>query len=247
MPARLRPHFALLPALLLIPTGLRAETHTVPCRLPADAHLRFTFEQQGWGRDGAPWQISLTRALHLMRDGAGFSLTIDPASANGKLDGEAQRRMAMTYAPEGQQAMTVRLDMQGRIVGVDALDDHWRAYMGRVERLIDTAGADGESTQRSRSFVAGLNAADETARIRLLAGDIAGPLLRMCGQTVAAQTASDGALDVAEIMDAAALREQALYRVDASSGLTRSIERRVTPKAQPDRPLLMRWRFDPVL
>jgi|GEM_PF-3326642 len=245
MPARSLSRAALLPALLLLPAAVRAETRVMPCHLPADLRLLLSFEQQGWGRDGKPWQVNLVRGMRLSRDGLGFALTIDPARAVGKLDPAAQRRLAAVFDPAAQQSMTVRLDATGAVIGIDALEDHWRAYFGRIRQVTAAMTADGEQTQRAQAMVASLEKADRPTQLRLLVGDAAAPLLRLCGQSVEAETAADGLLAVSEDQDNEALRETTRYRVDGTSGLVRSIERRVTAKAQPDQPQLSVWRYEP--
>jgi hypothetical protein len=239
-------HAALLPALLVLPQGLRAETRALPCHLPTDARMLFTFEQHGWGNDGTPWHLGLTRRLHVKRQDLGFVLVIDPARAIGEVDDALERRMAAVYDPTDQSIMTVRLDSTGRILAIDDLDKHWAAHLARFQRLVRSLAADGRATQRAEAAFTALSRADDATKLRLLAGDVAGPWLRLCGQSADLEPAPDGALVMTEATDSAALRETAQYRVDGASGLMRSIERSVTPANQPDRPQRTVWRFDPL-
>jgi hypothetical protein len=239
-------HAALLPALLLLPQTLRAETRTLPCRLPADARLLFTFEQHGWGNDGMPWHLGLTRRLHVKRQDLGFVLVIDPARAIGKVDDALERRMAAVYDPNDQRVMTVRLDATGRLLAIDDLATHWQAHLARFQRLVQSLAADGAATQRAQAAFASLSRADDATKLRLLASDVVGPWLRLCGQSAVLEPAADGTLKTTEATDSAVLRDSAQYRVDGASGLMRSIERSVTPTAQPERPQRTIWRFDPI-
>lgn len=232
-----------LAALLMLPASLHAETRLIPCRLPSDARFLFTFEEQGWARDGAPWRVSLTRALHLARDGVGYHLVIDPARANGEVNSAMLSRVAAFYDPKDLRPMTVRIDMMGRITGIDALADHWQARLKRFERLVGTMSAGGDA-QRARAALTALTNADEATKISQLAGDVAGPLLRLCGQAVTAEKGPDGAFVVVEVKENDALRESAQYHVDPFSGLMQSIERRVVSKMQPNQPQLTSWRFE---
>jgi hypothetical protein len=235
----------LLLAALLAPQPASAARIALPCEIPAPADFTLTHDQQGWSSDGKPWTVSLAQSVHVERDAQGFRLTIGPARATSNLDEAGQHRLAAAYDARVQLPVTLRLDAEGRFIGVEALEDHWKAYVGRLEQVVRDLEREGKSGARGRAALAALADADETTRIGLIADD-AGPLLQHCGQSVEAATAAEGIVTIAQQKETAALNESTRFRVDALNGLTRSVEHHVVSKAQPDKPLIESWRFDPV-
>ncbi len=72
---------------------------------------------------------------------------------------------ATAYGSDVQQPLTLRLDDAGRIVGVDALDAHWKAYLGRLEQVIRDMESEGKPSARGRAALAALADADQATRI----------------------------------------------------------------------------------
>lgn len=233
-------HLPLL--LLLAPVAARAGSLSLPCNIPARADLVMTDEQSGWSGEGRPWTVRVVQRLHFARDAGGTRLTLDPASATSDLDAAGQQRLAAVYPP-ARPPIVLRLDAAGGIIGMDDLATHWRAYVARMEQVAHDLEAAGKPSARARAALAAMAQVDEPTRIAMIAS-AAAPLLRHCGQTVSA-VPRDGAAVISAQSDTAQLSETARYEVDALTGLTRSAELRTLVKAQPERPQVERWRFDP--
>ena len=222
-----------------------AQTRTLPCAPPDAADLRLTLEQGGWGRDGAPWRVTILRDLHVGREPGGFAVTVQPARATTSMAQAEARRMADAFA--GEAPVTLHLDPAGELRGIDDLDTHWSAYVARLTRLAQEAEASGEARGRARSMASALAAADARTRMETIAGR-AGPLFRLCGQSVeAAPVDGDaGLLLVTEQRESEGLAESVRTQVDAASGLVRSVARRAVPRAQPARALEESWRYETI-
>ncbi|MBT2188723.1 hypothetical protein [Sphingobium nicotianae] len=230
-------------AMLIWPAALWAAPVQLPCKIPGNADFSMTNEQHGWARDGKPFTVTVTQRFHFQREAAGNRLTLGIISATSDLaDAAARKRLDTAFGPNRQEPIEVWLDETGQIVRVDDLARHWQAYLGQIEQVARDMEAAGQSSARGRATLAILRDADEATRIGLVAGSV-GPLLRYCGQS-ADGVAADGQLRVTAEKDTAQLRETASYEIDLATGLAHRIERRVTIKAQPDKPELLRWRFD---
>lgn len=223
--------------------AVHAQTRTLPCAPPDGADLRLTAEQDGWSRDGKPWRTTILRTIHIAHESGGFAVTIGPAQVATTLDAADARRM--TGAFSGETAVTLHLDAAGALRAIDDLDAHWSAYVARLTALARETEAAGIRGERSRAALAAMAQADEAARMDTIAGR-AGPLFRLCGQSVDARAGSDPALlTVDERRDAGDISESVHMEVDASTGLLRSAARRAVPRAQPRRPLGESWQYAP--
>lgn len=234
-----------LVAALLLPLPVQAAPIDLPCSIAIPTSLIVTQDQQSLTGEGKPATVTTTQTAQFARDAAGLKLILGPESATSDLTGAARERLDAAFAPGSRRAVTVRLDETGRIAGMEDMEGQWRDYLGRIEQVALALEAKGESSVRTRAVLAALAKADEATRISLLAS-AAGPLLQYCGQRVEGGPSANGLLAVTVQTDTAEVSETARYRIDAASGLTRSIERRVASKAQPDKPQVDHWRFEPV-
>ena len=222
-----------------------AETVQLPCRPPVGQPFTIIHEQQTWSGAGVPSRITIRRAVRFEAAVAETVIVLGPAQATTDLTGAEAKRFALLYAPGGEQEARMRLDASGQIVAIDGLDRHWRNYLARLEKLAAVVEADGAAAARTRTMLAALAKADEATRIAAIDGEIV-PFLRLCGQSVDGTAAPDGTLLVTEHDQSAAATAETSYRVARASGFIMTIERRLTPAAQRDRPLVEHWRLEPL-
>ena len=236
-------HFLVLSALIL-PSALQAAPVQLPCKIPARGDWQMTNERHGWSGDGKPWTVIATQSIHVDREADGIKLTLGIVSAKGDLEGAAGKRLLAAFGPNVQQPITLWLAEDGRIKAVDDLDRHWKANLDLVEQIARDMEAAGQSGARARAALAALGQADEPTRIEMVAANV-GPFLHHCGQQVEGDMA-DRLVVVRADVDGPQLSESTTYRIDGATGLARDIARRVTVKAQPARPQIDHWRFEPM-
>ena len=237
-------HLLLALAILALPTTLPAAPVQLPCKLPAQGGWQMTNERHGWSRDGKPWTVTATQSVRIDRAVSGIRLTLGTISTTSDLTGAARQRLIAAFGPNSQQPIILWLAEDGRIIAIEDLDRHWQANLAMVEQVARDTEAAGQSGARARAALAALGEADEPTRIGMIAASI-GPFLHHCGQAVDADR-SDGLIIVQADSDSPQLRENTIYRIDGATGLARDIARRVTVKAQPDKPQIDHWRFDPL-
>lgn len=225
--------------------ALQAAPVQLPCKLPARGDWQMTNERSGWSRDGKPWTVTATQSIRVDRDASGIKLTLGLISATSDLEGAARRRLIAAFGPNSQRAITIWLAEDGRIITVEDLDRHWKANLDIVEQVArDMEAASEAGAPRARATLAALGQADEQTRISMVAAGV-GPFLRFCGQQVEGDEVGNLVVVKAD-NDSPQLSESAIYRIDGVTGLAFDIARRVTVKAQPERPQVDRWRFAPV-
>lgn len=222
-----------------------AETTALPCKPPVGARFTAIHEQHGWTRAGVPSRVTLSRTLRFEAAPSGTTAVLGPARATSDLTGPEAQRLALLYAPGGEQEARMQIDAQGRIVAVEDLDRHWRDYLARLETLAQQVEAGGGAAARTRTALAALAKADDPAQMAAIDGEIE-PFLHLCGQTVDGSATPDGTVLVTEGDTNADVTAQLRYHIAPETGLVMLTERRLTPAAQPDRPLVQLWRLEPV-
>jgi hypothetical protein len=239
-----RPALALLAAALLA-APVMAGPVTLPCRLPAQGRFTLAIEEHGWTREGLATRVTIRRDLDIMAEGEGRLVRLGPPRATSNLTGPARERFDMVFGRPDERPVHIHVDAAGRVGAIDDLDAHWRAYLDTLGSIAALAEKQDDGGARTRALIAGLARADPETRRAAIAGSVV-PLLRLCGRSVEAEPgAPDGLWIVVERDGGEAVAGEARYHVAPDSGLVMAIDRRLTPRAQPDRPKLEYWRLEP--